>query len=85
MRSEAEAKKHMRRRRKRKREKAGKASAAADGEDAAQPATEQDAIVTAVDELEPLQVVIACGQTSGSGLVTLSWAMRGLQLQPVTL
>ena len=45
----------MRRRRKRKREKAAKAGA----EDGEQPQAEQDAVVTAADELESLQVPYA--------------------------
>ena len=54
LRTDAEAKKHMRRRRKRKREKAAKAGA----EDGEQAQAEQDAMITAADELEPLQVLM---------------------------
>ncbi len=54
LRTDAEAKKHMRRRRKRKREKAAKAGA----EDGEQPQAEQETAVTAADELEPLQVLM---------------------------
>lgn len=54
MRSEAEARKHMKRRRKRRREKAARAGDAA----AHEPAAEADdsEATTAADELEPIQV-----------------------------
>jgi hypothetical protein len=56
MRSETEARKHMKRRRKRRREKAAKAGDAAGEEAAAAPAADDSEAITAADELEPLQV-----------------------------
>jgi hypothetical protein len=55
MRSETEARKHMKRRRKRRREKAAKAGDTA-AEDAAAVAADDSEVITAADELEPLQV-----------------------------
>lgn len=58
VRSEAEARKHMKRRRKRRREKAAKAGEASAVTSAAEEAAAaaEDEVITAADELEPIQV-----------------------------
>lgn len=61
LRTEQDAKKHMRRRRKRKREKGGKAAGhatdiGADAAAVAAAAAEPDEAITAADELEAVQV-----------------------------
>jgi sRNA-binding protein len=75
MRSEKEARKHMKRRRKRRREKAAKSGDAAGEEAAAAAAATADdsEAITAADELEPLQV----------GCETLRWESinRSLRVQ----